>query len=366
VQSGSIAQALDGLYEAALTPESWPNALHSFALATGSTGCRIRPSRPETRNVRFPASTGLGAFLEDFNAEGWHQADPRSIRGVPLIESGRSVLVEHDIASDEERKRSPFYQTFLKRHGLPWWAGVAFTIDGRGWCLSILRNATQGPFTPADAHHLGGVAVRLRNALALAQRVELEQARGSVDALELVGRAALVLDAYKRCVAMNALAEEATRTDLAMTGGRLYASHPASDTRLQDLIGRAASGVNLGATTLEPIFVARREGRPYMVEAFPATKPMRDVFRSIAALIVITDLNARPRPKDSLVREALGLTGAEARLASKLAAGEELRRASDALGISYNTARSYLRSIFDKAQVSRQSELTAILARIAR
>ena len=94
-----------------------------------------------------------------------------------------------------------------------------------------------------------------------------------------------------------------------------------------------------------------------MVEAFPATRPMRDVFRSIAALIVITDLNARPHPKDSLVREALGLTGAEARLASKLAAGEELRRASDALGISYNTARSYLRSIFDKAQVSCERNL---------
>ena len=239
---------------------------------------------------------------------------------------------------------------------------MAFTIDGEGWFLSILRDGAQGPFTPADAHALGGTAVRLRSAVALAQRLELEQARGSVDALEQIGRAALVLDAHGQCVMMNALAEEAHTRDLVVTGLALPIL-PAT------VACKTSSGAPLRfwvRPTPEPIFIARHEGRPYMVEAFPATRPMRDVFRRVAALIVITDLNARARPKDSLVREALGLTAVEARLASKLAAGEELRTASDTLGISYNTARSYLRTIFDKAQVNRQSELTAVLAKIAR
>ena len=147
--------------------------------------------------------------------------------------------------------------------------------------------------------------------------------------------------------------------------GRLYAADRASDQRLQDLISRAAAPWATGSPGLDPIFVRRREGRPYMVEAFPANGPMHDVFRRIAALVVITDLGARPCPPDRLLREAFGLTPAEGRLASLLAGGEDLRKAADILGVAYETARVQLKPIFGKMQVGRQSELAAVLARMA-
>jgi len=121
-----------------------------------------------------------------------------------------------------------------------------------------------------------------------------------------------------------------------------------------------------GGFALEPIFVARRVGRPYMVEAFPATAPLRDIFSRIALIVAISDLGARRCPKDSLIRQVYGLTAAEARLAARLATGEELRNASESLGVSYNTGRAHLRAIFGKTQVSRQSELVGLIARIAK
>ena len=102
----AIAFALSGLYEAAVTPNAWPDALSSFARATHSVGCRLRPLAPEPA-LRFPASAELGEFLHDFHSEGWGLADPRTSRGVPLVKSGRAVVLEHDIASDDERGALP-------------------------------------------------------------------------------------------------------------------------------------------------------------------------------------------------------------------------------------------------------------------
>ncbi len=101
-----------------------------------------------------------------------------------------------------------------------------------------------------------------------------------------------------------------------------------------------------------------------MVEALPATGPMRDVFQRIAALLVVTDLNARPPPPDGLIREAFGLTPAEARLSATLGAGEDLHRAADIHSIAYATARQHLKAIFSKTDVRRQSELVALLAQL--
>jgi DNA-binding CsgD family transcriptional regulator len=87
---------------------------------------------------------------------------------------------------------------------------------------------------------------------------------------------------------------------------------------------------------------------------------MRDVFGHIAAFV--TDLSARPQPTEKLIGEAFKLSPAEARLACALVNGDELRVAAERVGITYETARAYLKSIFAKADVTRQSELVAVLS----
>jgi DNA-binding CsgD family transcriptional regulator len=58
-----------------------------------------------------------------------------------------------------------------------------------------------------------------------------------------------------------------------------------------------------------------------------------------------------------LLRSHFGLTPAEARLALHLVAGETLRSAEVKLSISYETARTHLKNIFNKTGTSRQAEL---------
>jgi DNA-binding CsgD family transcriptional regulator len=51
------------------------------------------------------------------------------------------------------------------------------------------------------------------------------------------------------------------------------------------------------------------------------------------------------------------LSPRQAHLVSRLAAGEPLRCCTEALGIKYETGRSYLKSAFRKTKTHRQTEL---------
>ena len=65
-------------------------------------------------------------------------------------------------------------------------------------------------------------------------------------------------------------------------------------------------------------------------------------------------------PTDLLQRH-FGLTPAEARLALHLVAGETLRSAEVNLSISYETARTCLKKIFNKTGTCRQAELVMVI-----
>lgn len=81
------------------------------------------------------------------------------------------------------------------------------------------------------------------------------------------------------------------------------------------------------------------------------------IMRETEPKSLVTDMRA--------LQHLFALTPAEARLASRLAAGNSLEEASNALGISKLTARTQLKSIFVKTDTHRQSQLILLLARLA-
>ena len=67
--------------------------------------------------------------------------------------------------------------------------------------------------------------------------------------------------------------------------------------------------------------------------------------------------NEEPVPRAHFLRNRFGLTPAEARLVALLFAGGSLRSSAEALGIKYESARTSLKSIFQKTRTHRQAEL---------
>jgi DNA-binding CsgD family transcriptional regulator len=67
------------------------------------------------------------------------------------------------------------------------------------------------------------------------------------------------------------------------------------------------------------------------------------------------------RPPQEVLRTLYGLTPAECRVALLLADGHAPRKIADMVGVTDNTVRSQIKSIFAKTGVKRQAELIRLL-----
>ena len=84
------------------------------------------------------------------------------------------------------------------------------------------------------------------------------------------------------------------------------------------------------------------------------------------ARLLVLSLEATPGslPSAGLVRDVLGLTLGEARLANLIGAGLTPREAASELSITEASVRTVLKRIFSKTGVARQAELVALLSRV--
>jgi DNA-binding CsgD family transcriptional regulator len=364
VNQEKIERALDACYDAVVAPETWATALHSLARSLDAVGCMFR--RLDTGGIlELPMSPGLSDYMAEFMRDGWWQTDFRAARAWHLVAAGKSVLVDHDIVGEHERRRMPFLNEFSRTHDLPWWACVGFAVDGHTWFLPLLRDTRRGPFDHNDAARLSRLIPHFRRMVSMAEKFAGSGVQSSFVTLEHVGTPAMLLDRQGIVKLLNPSAEALLGHDLKLVQRRLTATHQASDRNLQGLIAALREpGVSRTASAVGSVRIERSGKRPLLVEAMPIAGLVADVFNSLRAILLFADLEARPVLPDEALRAAFGLTAAEAKLASRLARAESLEDAAAALAIGKETARSQLKAVFAKTDTSRQSELVALLGRL--
>ena len=77
--------------------------------------------------------------------------------------------------------------------------------------------------------------------------------------------------------------------------------------------------------------------------------------------MVVVDPDRGYEVDEDRVGRFYGLTAAEARLTTFLARGRRLDEAAEDLGITYETARTHLKRIFNKTGAGRQTELVRLV-----
>jgi len=83
--------------------------------------------------------------------------------------------------------------------------------------------------------------------------------------------------------------------------------------------------------------------------------------KKIAAVVFINDLARSQQSNHAHLNTHYGLTPAESRVASLLADGHAPRTIAAMIGVSDNTVRSQIKTIFSKTGVCRQAELVRLL-----
>lgn len=372
-----LTAAIDTCYDAIIVPERWGDALHGLARALDSACIMFYPRNPnissaDPRNpdkpfMEMPISHDYRELLEEYIKNQWYIGHYRAQRGIPMLDAGRSVVTEHDLATDEERKKLAHYNELYLPFGFPGFAMIGLEVGAEQWAVPLLKGKSQGHFDKEDTKRLEHVAPHLRRMIHLSERLRFDQARASVDVLDQVGAAAMMLDWKGAVVRMNSRAEALVGADLQLRHGTLSATDWFSNQRLHHFVSAVTWQRRVRGDPLpEPILIHRTTGRPLHVDVLHVDNLIADIFHRAYAILIFTDLEASELPSQQDLRRCFGLTPAESRLALGLAAGSDLAEVADELTITRETARSTLRAIFAKTETHRQSELVLLLSRLGK
>jgi DNA-binding CsgD family transcriptional regulator len=236
----------------------------------------------------------------------------------------------------------------------------------------VSRHNSLPDFTREERARLQALAQHLRIAVTLFEKLQFAGAEHGMfhATAQGLGLALLVLDRNRRIVSSNALAEslldenEGLRRRASSQGGEELAF---ADPAHQKLVGELLADGTAGPLTR--FRIERHVHGDLVVTARPVE--LSAIHSGAGALaLFLARPNRQPGPDagpdvrrdPQALRDLLGLTMAEARLAAVLGEGMSLVDAARTLGIAHNTAKVQLRAVFAKTGVRRQAQLVALLA----
>ena len=363
--SGKKPRSLsDNLERAALEPEAWNDVCDGLAEIVNASGTLILPYDVSDRNFGMPHSPRLGEMMTSFIETGWHRRDFRS-NGFPRAMS-IGFVTDHDLISDDDMRRHPYYQEWLPSVGLRWFAGFCFKAGSKIWGAAVQGTAARGPFLPDDVDRL----MKTRDRLSLAAKQSATMGNKRIMSLESAfassGRGVVVLDFMGRVAWLNAAAEATMRDSELISNNSIRSKDAAIDRQLINLVERALA-FKAGARVLlaAPILVPTRDGRAVSVDAIPMPHDFQSLLAGSAVLVTTHEVDIMKSAPVRDLRARFNLTARELELCTHLLAGRKLAQAAELMGMSVATARQYSKSVFAKTGTHGQAEVVALLGRLA-
>lgn len=350
--------AAEDLLAAALLGEGWQDALQRLADATeagGATLIHLLGDRP----LAQLSSTGWAECEAEMMAG---RAPPSPLRFFPDHVYGHGFSVDHDAWTDDELRRDPYYQEFLRPRGVFFHAKVRFWSEpGERISLTLKRWVGLGPYEPADISVLDSTVPELRAAFRIARRVLDAEASGMVRVLHQRGDPVFELDGLGRVLRVHG--DDAEHSGLLVRNRRLVAV----ERRAQLPLERAVAAALTPAQRPTLAAITDQQGERRFLQIVPVSGAARDVFLATAAIAVIIEPSPQLATVDLLpngIRDALGLTAREVQIAALLAEGLSLTQVAERLRLRLGTARNHLKRIFDKTGATRQGEIIALFCKL--
>jgi DNA-binding CsgD family transcriptional regulator/PAS domain-containing protein len=371
INTPSFVAAVEAIYAAAPDPSLWPRALQAMADAFGDVGA-ILLYRRDDGSFGYIVSPSLEGLLSDYG-RGFIGPDLRAVRGKERgIFISRDVVSDHHIASAEEMDRHPYYQ-WLATHRLKYHVAGAISPDPTiEVAIAVQRAIDREPYAGHEFEAMARLCRHAENALRLSMRLfDAEMANlGLADALSRMAMGVFILDERRRVTFSNDAATRRLGDGLRIVGDCLTAVLRSDQDLLDDAIAAALSATPEAVVRAPPpIRIHRSEQeRPSTAYVLPVRAPLdamtaRFLTRARVIVLIVDAVSGAP-PDPALVRDLLGLTLGEARVAALVGSGRAPREAAEKLGIAEETARTMLKRVFAKVGVSRQSELASLLTRL--
>jgi DNA-binding CsgD family transcriptional regulator/PAS domain-containing protein len=366
----SLLGLLQQLYAAPGTVHGWNAFLESLRVALDGSAASFISHDLQSHRGSISVNAGADSEALCLYDLDWAAPDPWAHSPALGTIGRRSVGGGDELISHAWMRRTAYYEDFARRYDIV--RSVAGMVELGPDVLSVISingSDRREPFGERDVALLELLVPHIRRAVQLHRRLIAadSQAEGFAAVLDSSSRAVLLTDAGGRVMFMNQAASRltATRDGLTVDSGELRAARVADTRRLRSLVIGAAAvcagdGIGGGST----LALSRPSGRrPFVVFVAPLSR-QRPFFPGVehaAATVFINDPEQLPVPSNEALQALFGLTNAEAKLARLLTQGCTLRESGARLGLRRETARTRLKTIFEKTNTHRQAELVRLI-----
>jgi DNA-binding CsgD family transcriptional regulator len=174
----------------------------------------------------------------------------------------------------------------------------------------------------------------------------------------------VIVDAMRRVLFADDAAEQlfGARSGITVVNGRIHFANRSAAAALTAIVNACSetrfslpAGRRIELNPSRPDTALAVDISPFRIAGVAPGEPRP------AAILLIDDPVRRRRQQADALQKNFGFTPAEAKLALEMLKGDGRAAAAGRCGISINTARTQLSSIFEKARVTRQAELIKVL-----
>lgn len=355
----------DLIYGAAFGECSWQDFLDRLANTLPNGRSAMHYHDLATPSSYVPSVSGFeAADIEQFNAH-FAAVNPWIPKAM-LVAPGQG-LVGEQIVPRGELIRSEFYNDWLKRQtGCETSVGVTIIRSAtRTFMLSTCTSSTDADLNQQAAEQYTFLAPHLKRAFDLLRKRD-SMASGHAegrDLLDSVGVGVIYVTENLRVRSMNRSAEQMLSGNgpaRVSPGGRLALQNAETAAALEMLSLRFGSQAQPHVSLCKTA-----DGAFFRVTL---VRLRSDVFVELlngptVAILIEPASSLLPEERREHLRDMHGLTPAEVRIATGLAAGLSLREMAQANGVSYETIRTQLKSIYAKTDVNSQAALVSLLMR---
>ncbi len=362
-----FSEALHSIYDTVLKPERWPEALSRIGgvLDADSAVIGVCSNPAPARGMdgtALPPATLAGGLHE------WQRCQSCSGGGDGLHPLA-CIIPRNRLCSLSEESGSPHLaSSCVWQTGCTEGASVKLMDLAAPMTLSVMRSRSRGAFEEAETRTLAIIGRHVEQALQMSLRVTGSEpgAQAMEVALNAITAGVYVLDADRQLLFTNARGADQAETYFEPGMSRLT---PQSEGERHDFASAIAAADRIEPGRLpQACVISGRDGGYLSVWAFPATpiaSAVGDGSDAARTTLVTLELQSDRSIEPALIRDVFGLSLGEARLASLLWTGVEVREAAEHLGITEGTARVVLKRIFRKLGINRQVQLVLRLSQLA-
>jgi DNA-binding CsgD family transcriptional regulator len=359
------SKLLGSLYDAAADSRLWEPFLHNLAESTDARSANLMMHSFGLDKYTIYCSWELDPEANRLYQEHYGAIDIWGQRGLSML-AGR-VCNSEELSPLAELSTTEIYNDFLARFGIEHGLfGVAVNSGSRWASVGLYRDSTRSAFGNCELETLRFLAPHIQRAFELHfQFSQLRaQSAGLERALDMLPTGVIFFGTKGEVVLMNRSASVSVseRDGLLATRDGLRAERPAESSLLEKTILQAAStSSGKGLSACGTVMISRRSRPPLRLQISPIRNSVIQTSRSIAAVAFVNDPLRANRPTQEVLRLLYGLTPAECRVALLLGDGHAPRKIANMVGVTDNTVRSQIKSIFSKTGVRRQGELIRLL-----